>query len=485
MHRFTLRVLSSLCSLFALGPTGCVLGSANDGDPDAGDDDGASVEDGSSSAEGSSAGDESGSDAADESSDEGTPIVCPVGNGPTEHQDGATDQVWAAEDSPHVIPFDMTVTANIVIEPCSVVQLGGGITVTIADGGSIEANGEAGEGGIRFEQRVTDDPWTSIRLLGGTMALEHAVLDGGGFPGNGAQHLVAAVLVRGRDGAAEPDGTLSVRDVVISSSHSNGVRIEENGAFTADSDDLVIVGATNSPITTMFDGAGSIPAGDYTGNGTDVIILTDELTGLVAHDMTLFDRGVPYLVGAPEQIADLRVDAGAGGLATLTIEAGVEMQFRAGGVFRIDPDSAEEPASGALVAIGTEDEPIVFTSFAGSPAAGDWLGLTFGSEVNAATRLEHVRVEFAGGEATSGSNSCPYPESDGINEAAIRILGAPTSEFITNTEIVASANHGIDRGWRDDVVVDFTTGNTFDVRACRQTVSRTDSGVCPDPVPCD
>jgi hypothetical protein len=401
------------------------------------------------------------------------------------HQDGATDQIWAAEDSPHVIPFDMTVSAGIVIEPCSVVQLGRGITVTIADGGSIEADGESGEGEIRFERQDPEIAWGSIRVLGGTMALAHTVVDGGGDPQNGASHIAAALLVRGRAGATEPDGTLFVSDVVISGSLSNGVRIEENGAFTADSDDLVVVGSMGNPITAMFDGAGSIPAGEYTGNAGDEIILTDELTGGVAHDMTLFDRGVPYVVGAPDQIADLRVDAGPGGLATLTIEAGVEMRFRAGGVFRIDPDSAEEPATGALVALGTEDAPIVFTSWYASPAAGDWLGLTFGSEVSPTTQLDHVRVEFAGGEATSGSNSCPYPESDGINEAAIRILGAPTSEFITNTEIVESANHGIDRGWRDDIMVDFVDGNTFDVRACRQTVSRTDAGVCPDPVPCD
>ena len=94
-------------------------------------------------------------------------------------------------------------------------------------------------------------------------------------------------------------------------------------------------------------------------------------------------------------------------------------------------------------------------------------------------------VEYAGGESPSGSNSCPYPGGDGINEAAIRILGAPTSQFITDTAIIASANHGIDRGWRDDTVVDFTASNSFDVGTCRQTVSRTDSGVCPDPVPCD
>ena len=71
--------------------------------------------------------------------------------------------------------------------------------------------------------------------------------------------------------------------------------------------------------------------------------------------------------------------------------------------------------------------------------------------------MQHVHVEYAGGTGWSGSGSCLYSE-DAINEAAIRITGAPTHQFVTDTTIVASAGHGIDRGWRDDVVVDSAAG---------------------------
>lgn len=475
-------------ALFALFTAACTFGSPSDSDPatgpdsdDGDDDDDDTGDDGTDPTVDP---DDGSSGAGDGSSDDGTPIECPAGQGPTEHQDGATEQLWRAEDSPHVIPYDMTVSAAITIEPCSVVQLGGGIMVTIAAGGSITANGEP-DGPVTFERLEPEEAWVAIRLLGGTMALANAVLDGGGDPQNGATHIAAAVLVRGPSGSSAPEGVLSARDVAITGSLSQGVRIEENGAFTADSEALVISESVGSPISAGFDGAGSIPSGTYTGNGDDRIVLTDEIPNIVAHDMTLFDRGVPYVVGPVGQLADLRVDAGAGGLATLTIEAGVELQFRAGGVLRIDPDSAEEPASGALVAQGTEDAPILFTSAEESPAAGDWLGLVFGGELDPQTRLDNVQVEYAGGEASSGSNSCPYPGGDGINEASIRILGVPPGQFITRTTIAAGANHGIDRGWRDDLVVDFLPENSFDVAGCRQTVSRLDNGVCPDPVPCE
>jgi hypothetical protein len=465
--------------VLALLTAACTFGSPSDSDPDPDPDSG---DDGSDPTGDDD--DDDGSTGVDgESSDDGNPFECPAGNGPTEHQDGATQQVWRAEDSPHVIPYDMTVSAAIAIEPCSTVQMGAGITVTVVPGGSIRAEGDA-EGPIAFE-RLESDPWVSIRLLGGTMALSNVLLDGGGDPLSGPAHIAAAVLVRAPSGTTAPEGVLAVRDVEIRGSQSQGVRLEENGAFTSDSEGLVILDGAGHPISAGFDVAGSIPRGEYTGNGDDRIVLTDELSSAVAHDMTLFDRGVPYVVGPVGQLADLRVDAGPGAAATLTIEAGVEMQFRAGGVVRIDPDAAEEPATGALVAMGTEDAPVVFTSAEDAPAAGDWLGLVFGSELAAHTRMDHVQIEFAGGESSSGSNSCPYPGGDGINEASIRILGVPPGEFITNLAVVAGANHGIDRGWRDDTVVDFLSGNDFDVAGCRQTVSRLDDGVCPDPVPCE
>jgi hypothetical protein len=143
---------------------------------------------------------------------------------------------------------------------------------------------------------------------------------------------------------------------------------------------------------------------------------------------------------------------------------------------------------GALVAIGGSDpaDRIVFTSDRGAASqAGDWLGVTFGGAVDSRSVMQNVRVEFAGGTTTTGSNSCPYPGSNGINDAAIRIFGPPQARFITGTEIRASLHHGIDRGWRADLQPDFLGGNTFTaVAACTQTVPRIAASVCPQVLPC-
>jgi hypothetical protein len=93
--------------------------------------------------------------------------------------------------------------------------------------------------------------------------------------------------------------------------------------------------------------------------------------------------------------------------------------------------------------------------------------------------MQNTRVEFAGGASTGGSNSCPYPGIV-INDAAIRIFGPPSTQFITNSEILSSARFGIDRGWRADLQPDFLASNTFTaVASCKQTTPRTFNGVCP------
>jgi hypothetical protein len=462
MRRLTRVLLASLAS-----PPACVVA---EGDPDPG-------------SPGTSDG---GDDSPSDSSSGGgvVPEDCPApAAGPTMHAGNniEVDEVWTADGSPHLVPYDFTIHAAVVVEPCAVVQLGESLMLTVADDGSLVAEGELGRP-IRFE-RLGEDRWTSIRLFGGTASFAHAVLDGGGRLGNTWAVLTGALLVRGRAGATAPDGTLAVDHVEITDSEAMGVRLDGFGAFTSDSADLTIEGGAAQPMSASATVVGSIPQGSYVGNGDDTIVLTTANTEAITSDATIHDRGVPYLVGVPGQVADLRVQATPGSLATLTIEPGVILRFPADGVFTIDHVTGDAPATGALVAVGTEDAPIIFTSAEPVPSAGDWLGVYFGGVPTPADRLDHVRVEYAGGSSSSGSSSCPYP-GESIPNAAIRIFGPPADAFITNTAIVESAGHGIDRGWRDDTVVDLLESNDFDVIGCRETWSKLADGTCPDPVPC-
>ena len=139
--------------------------------------------------------------------------------------------------------------------------------------------------------------------------------------------------------------------------------------------------------------------------------------GLICEDTTLTQAGSPYVVGDS-------IVVGCG--ATLTIEPGVVLRFDtcrdlAVGLTTFGP--------GTLIARGTEDEPIIFTSSALTPIPGDWTGFRFGDAAIDATFdgsgnylsgciLEHAIVEFAGCAVSSAvtlDDCSPYLASSLIH----------------------------------------------------------------------
>jgi hypothetical protein len=415
----------------------------------------------------------------------GTSCVDPTGAG-TMHLSVMQDETWTAAASPHVLPYDTTFYATVTLEPCAVVQIGAGKTLTVSPG-RIVAKGTADQP-IAFTRLDPANPWAVIRALsGGTLDLEYVGLLGGGDPLNTNIQYTGALDLRA-DQTLPPAEILHADHLLIQDSASNGIYMHESGGFSATSTGVVITGSKANPIHTWSNLAGTIPPGVYTGNGIDEILLSamGQQEGIASWDVTFHDRGVPYHVGHDAAAGTLRVGVMPGSpVATLTIEPGVTLRFKAGGDIQIEHFSGMTAASGALVAVGTVDKPIRFTSAAATPAAGDWLGMLFGSVPDPSSRLDNVIVEFAGGASVSGSDSCLYPGSS-INDAAIRMSGGePTSVFITNTVISDSAAHGIDRGFRSDIKPDFMPTNTFtNVAGCKQTYPRDVSGACPTPVPC-
>ncbi|MBX7084475.1 MAG: hypothetical protein K1X88_35035 [Nannocystaceae bacterium] len=419
------------------------------------------------------------------SSDDGHPSFdCPAPtDGPTMHpgENVEAAQVWTASGSPHLVPYDFTIHAPVLVEACARVQIGGGVTLTIGDGGSFVTDGFA-EQPVVIE-RLDAEPWTTIRTLGGEVQLFYTTLDGGGAVGNGVPELTGALWLRAPSGTTAVTDVARLHEVEIRGSEAAGLRLDGFASIAADSQGLTITEGASHPISASATVVGAIPEGQYDGNADDRIVLTTANTETISVDAIIYDRGVPYIVGQPGQVGDLRVQANPGALAVLTIEAGVELQFQSEGILTVDHATGDAPATGALVAVGTAQRPIVFTSAAVAPAAGDWLGIYFGGTLDMLDELEHVRVEYAGGASASGSNSCMYP-GEPINNAAIRIFGVPPGRFVKDSEIIASAAHGIDRGWRADLEVDFAESVTFEVTRCTQTTPRKADGTCPDRVPC-
>ncbi len=399
----------------------------------------------------------------------------------------AQADTWTAAASPHVLPTDAEISAEIMIEPCAVVLIGEGKTISVLAGGSIVAMGTA-------SQPVTigpkdSAPWAAIRALdGGTLSLTYTSVISGGDPLNSVADFAGALDLRADQNLA-PAEILHADHLTIQDSASQGVYLHESGAFSAASNNLVIERSKGYPIHAWANLAGTIPSGVYTGNGVDEILLSGSDAGqnIRSWDVTFADHGVPYHVGNSSAEGRLDVGGAPTSTATLTIDPGVTLRFKKGGVLYVDYFSGTTAATGTLIAVGTSAKPIVFTSAEPAPVAGDWLGLSFGDLPSVNDQLDFVTVEYAGGSSSSGSSSCPYPATP-INDAAIRIHGAPASAFITNTTISNSASNGIDRGWASDNQPDFLLDGTnafVSVSRCTQTFPKNaNNGGCPVPVPC-
>lgn len=418
---------------------------------------------------------------------DGPSCPAPTGAGTT-HASGnvADDEIWSVADSPHIVNVGTGVAAGatLTIEPCATVLLGDNVTITVR--GTLVAEGTDTRP-ILIGAVDPAKPWAQIRALaGGRLRFVWTTLKDGGNPGNTPPHLFGMLDVRG-DQYLAPQEVLHVDQVHVVGSRSVGVLLREGGGFSQASTWLMVENAAVVPVSLWASLATNLPVGDYKENPRPEI----QLHGAggfdaVTRDTILRSRGVPYRVGAPGGTPELRVGPGADNtLATLTIEAGTTIRFEAGGSLHVEYSAGTNPATAALVAEGTAQDPVVFTSAAASPAPGDWIGLRFGQVPSPANRLEHVRIEYAGGHTTSGSSSCPHPIETERYRAAIRIFsGQPAASFLINSTIIDSAGHGVERGWRGGLV-DFLPTNTFTrVAWCQQTFPGDANGSCQADPPC-
>ena len=417
--------------------------------------------------------------------DASVPSTCaPATGAGTKHDKAPTaDETWTAAESPHVIDASLSIPAGrrITLEPCAVVQLKGAVGLLVE--GKLLALGAADKP-IRIERGDAATAWTSIEARKGSeVRLSHVTVEGGGNSNGGRPTQFGALDIRGdQEAATQP--ILFTDNVTVKGSQSLGIWVREGGGFAPGSKDLSVTGGASFPVSIWGRAAGTLPSGTYVGNAVDEIILPAEGgRDDIKEDTTLAARGVPYRVGGPTGGKSLTV-AGVGSVPLLTIEPGVTLRFDK--EVRLDLDSNAGAAAGALRAEGTAAKPIVFTSSAATPAAGDWVGIVLEGTPDPRDKISNASISYAGGGSQISSFDCVGPLSPSFaNEGAILIVGGrPSSAFVTNTTIDKSAGEGIIRGWTGDPV-DFLATNTFtNITRCNQTFPKPSAGACPDPAPC-
>ncbi|NUP05439.1 MAG: hypothetical protein HOW73_05190 [Polyangiaceae bacterium] len=413
----------------------------------------------------------------------GESVACPVPTaGPTIHDSVIEeDEVWRAEDGPHIVDQWVTVRngATLTIDPCATVQVAAGKGISVAyptspNTGMIVAEGDA-EHPITFEGK-DGARWGHILLAPGAKgSFAHATFDNGG-----SEDTAGATLVIRGDGTFPTKRDVFVEDVTIRRSKGAGVHIDNLAGFADGSNNLTITesGDETTPYPMYIDehAIDTLPRGSYTGNLDDAIFVDPAFH--LEEDVTMKNLGVPYVVGTfPAD--SLVIGAGFDSpVVTMTIEPGVHIEMHPGAAFEVEHYTGPEAASGVLIAEGTAEDPIVFTSAAATPAAGDWQGLAFGGIPSANNSLKHVRIEYTGADC-----GCIFVSCSAIDqyEGAVVFSQQPPSAFIQDSVIAHGSSHGVVLGYLGDRV-DFKPGITFeDMGGCDQTLPSGES--CPDPKP--
>lgn len=402
-------------------------------------------------------GDPSGGDTTDGDTTDGDTTGAPAGDacdapsGPGTDVPGTIDAdvTWTAEGSPYRIAGTVYLTATIDLEPCTVVQLAGDGRIAIGNDpapGAVVARGEivSGDDGeplrrpVRFERLSEGDPWGSL-IVDTTGSLDASTTD---FVGGGSINAGATIEAFG----VSPEGTTTpnvrVDDVSIVDSSTHGVYLRSRAAFVGGSDGLRITGTAEGgfPVQIEAGAVHSLPTGlTFTDNADDVVLVE---TFTSVDDDTFVARGVPLRIDDELYLGTVdQVDT-----ATLTIEAGVEVQFRNDGAGSGITIGLDDEHPGVIVAQGEPDAPIVLRSAEDAPAAGDWMGLYFRHSPAQGNVLSNVTISHTGAASGAQGFGCGPAE----NNASILLLTDPMDPFLSN---VAFTDVGGDTqiviGWLD------------------------------------
>lgn len=419
-------------------------------------------------------------------------VACGSANGTvvTHSSNISADETWAGAGVTHRVPNDITINGNAVvtIQPCAIVALGPGHTINVGGTAHLVAAGTSSTNFVTFTRDVAGQAWGTLRGVSATSLIDltWTTLVGGGnssgFLGN------ASIAAIGNGYFVAPAAVLHVNNVTIQGSQGVGVYLDGNAAFTANSQLLTITGSGGRPVNLQMMALGSVPAGSYTGNATDEILIFGPSANVFA-DMTVADPGVPVRI----PYGGLVVAPPAGGSTapvTLTLKPGVVFKFpKVGGgpgarvVFGTNGNDPNNLV-GVLNAIGTAARPIVFTSGEILPAPGDWVGIWLNTANG--SRLDYVEISYAGAPSGIVSASCRpvnTPDNAALLVGDFSSQYVPPSNLITNSRITNSAGYGINAMWQAPAfnAPDLTASNTFANNArCRQTYNGvTPPGTCP------
>jgi hypothetical protein len=131
-------------------------------------------------------------------------------------------------------------------------------------------------------------------------------------------------------------------------------------------------------------------------------------------------------------VVDVKTNVLVANSRTLTIEPGVRLRFHEKSYLEVGHKGSR------IIAKGTKDKPIVFTSAASAPARGDWIGLVFDDAVGEGTTIEHAVIEYAGRESHGGQGAITVFREFPAGRVSIRDVTFANNAIAAITDMRAS-----------------------------------------------
>jgi hypothetical protein len=365
----------------------------------------------------------------------------------------SASETWRAKDNPHYVLNDVEVAGNnhptLTIEPGVVVRFASrtGLFIGTDGPGSLKADGTQ-QAPIEFKADTASPTagfWQALSFeeqTGANSVLRHAKLS----------HCGSDLLVAGSSNPCinitGDDIRPVIADVSIQYGRGSGIEVSYGAAFGDGSARVSVADVGGYPFIIEPEFARSLPTGGkQERNNPNAVLLSGGQVTTTQTWPLLKDgagRNVPFVVGNYVEIS---------GPASpeLTLQPGTELRFKTLGYL----DVGSTDGAGALIAEGTDTQPILFTAEASAPGKGFWSSLYFYDNRLTTTSLNHVVVDFGGGD-----NHITGPG------AAITVVGDVNGGFIRNSILRNAGECGIrteTTGSYPDFVTDFTTGlgNTF------------------------
>jgi len=334
----------------------------------------------------------------------------------TIYHNGTIDanEIWLAKDI-HIVNDDVTIlSCTVTIQPGATIFMDKGVSITVSNTGSYAtfiAKGTV-DSLITFKSSSSSPQkgdWDWIMFKSGAVdcILEYCDIKDGA--GNSSWGMIDV----------EGNALISVKNCILSNFDNYGVEAEDDNGFVEFTNNTLsktsgnIMNIKGKHIHTI--GKGNIFNVDA--NSGIVVTGSSSSYNYITESVTWLKQNCPYIIEDEIQIKNN---------ATLSLEAGCVLKFLDD--VKIQVGTTTE--YGKLLAVGSSENPIIFTSASPSPQNGDWFGIKFTDFTLSGSILQNCKISYAGSSSSNKGNIIVEPCGEG-------------NPKISNCEISNSLYYGI------------------------------------------